>query len=165
MIKFAKKSNNFVWIEVSKYLIKNLEHNLFIVAAYINDITSTYYDDEIFEELNKDVLNFCNGSKPFLLMGDLNSRTGKQNEIFIECDDKFTPNIPKTNKFFNVPLRKNCDEKEDSHGKKVISFCKNFDYIILNGRTKGDPFGNYTHLNFNNGPLITAFVMNAHMLL
>ena len=24
--------------------------------------------------------------------------------------------------------------------------------MILNGRTKGDPCGNYTHLNFNNGP-------------
>ena len=39
MIKFAKKSNNFVWIEVSKHLIENLEENIFIVASYINDIT------------------------------------------------------------------------------------------------------------------------------
>ena len=51
MIKFVKTTNNFVWIEVSKHLIKNLNQNLFIVASYINDITSTYYNDEIFEEL------------------------------------------------------------------------------------------------------------------
>ena len=34
----------------------------------------------------------------------------------------------------------------------MINFCRTFDYIILNGRSVGDPFGNYTHLNFNNGP-------------
>ena len=71
MIKFAKKSNNFVWIEVSKHLIKNLEQNLYIVASYINDITSTYYNDDIFEELNNDVLTFCNESNAVLIMGEL----------------------------------------------------------------------------------------------
>ena len=44
------------------------------------------------------------------------------------------------------------DTTEISHGNKIINFCKTFDFIILNGRTEGDPFGNYTHLNFNNGP-------------
>ena len=59
-IVFRKKSNYFVWIEVSKNLIKNLKENLLIIASYINDISSTYYNDEIFEELHKDVLTFCN---------------------------------------------------------------------------------------------------------
>lgn len=85
-------------------------------------------------------------------MGDLNSRTGIQNEIYTECDSDVLPNLPRKSKFWNIPLRKNCDEKEDTHGKKVITFCKTFDLIILNGRTKGDPCGNYTHVNFNNGP-------------
>jgi len=40
----------------------------------------------------------------------------------------------------------------DSHGRKVITYCKSFDFVILNGRTRGDFSGNYTHLNFNNGP-------------
>ena len=152
MIKFIKRSNNFVWIEVYKKLIQNLDENLLIVASYINDITSTYYNDNIFEELNRDVLTFCNGNKPVLLMGDLNSRTGNLNEIYNEPDSKFLPNFPQDTKFVDLPKRRNCDEKEDTHGKKIITFCKSFNFIILNGRTKGDNSGNYTHLNFNNGP-------------
>ena len=152
LVKFVKKSNNFIWIEISKNVIENLEDNFFVVASYINDVTSTYYDDEIFEELNKDMLTFCNDSTPVLLMGDLNSRTGVQNEIYTECDNDFLPNFPQKTKFCDVPPRKNCDKKEDSHGKKIITFCKTFDFMILNGRTKGDLCGNYTHLNFNNGP-------------
>ena len=152
LIKFFKISNNFVWIEVSKNLIENLNENLLIIASYINDITSTYYDDEIFEELNNDVLTFCNGENPVLLMGDLNSRTGELNEIYVESENEFISNFPQKTTFLNVPPRKNCDKKEDSHGKKIISFCKSVDFVILNGRSKGDPCGNYTHLNFNNGP-------------
>ena len=91
MVKFAKKSNNFVWIEISKNVIKNLQQIFFIVASYINDITSTYYDDGIFEELNNDVLLFCNNSTPILLMDDLNGRTGLKNEVYKEVDDKFLP--------------------------------------------------------------------------
>ena len=49
-------------------------------------------------------------------------------------------------------MRQNCDKTENSHGKMIINFCKTFDFMILNGRTDGDPCGNYTHLNFNNGP-------------
>ena len=158
MINFAKISNNFVWVEVSKNLIKNLNQNLFIVASYINDITSTYYNDEIFEELNNDILNYCNDSNPVLIMGDLNSHTGHINDIYTEPEDNFTPNFSNLSnfsnvpKFLNIPPRTNCDAKEDSHGRKIISFCKTYDFAILNGRTKGDPYGNYTHLNFNNGP-------------
>ena len=57
--KIAKKSNNFVWIELSKNLIKNEMEIFFIVAAYVSDVSSTYFNEEIFEELNKDTLNFC----------------------------------------------------------------------------------------------------------
>ena len=85
-------------------------------------------------------------------MGDLNGRTALQNDVYNESDKEFFPSFPQKPKFINVPTRKNCDKKEDSHGNKIITFCKTFDFIILNGRTKGDPCGKYTHLNFNNGP-------------
>ena len=42
--------------------------------------------------------------------------------------------------------------KKKTHGKKIIEFCRTYDFLILNGRSRGDPCGNYTHLNFNNGP-------------
>ena len=151
MFKIIKKSNNFVWIEISKNVIKNAKENLFIVATYVNDITSTYYNEEIFEELENDIHNFSNDSTPILVMGDFNGRTGLLRDIFEE-DKAFFPGPQLKTKFEDIPIRKNCDRIENSHGKKIINFCKTLDFMILNGRTPGDPFGNFTHLNFNNGP-------------
>ena len=35
--------------------------------------------------------------------------------------------------------------------KKVIQFCERYDFKILNGWTKGDKIGNFTHTNVNGG--------------
>ena len=110
-----------------------------------NDITSTYYNEEIFEELDNDIHNFSKDGTPILVMGDFNGRTGLLRDIF-EDDKPFFPGPQKNSAFIDTPIRKNC------HGNKIINFCKTFDFMILNGRTSGDPFGNFTHLNFNNGP-------------
>ena len=149
--KFAKIFNNFVWIAISKHLIKNALENYFIVAAYVSDVSSTYYNEEIFEELNKDTLAFCKSTTPVTIMGDFNGRTGLLNDIYQAEKDFLPVLLPKT-KFGEVPVRQNSDRTENSHGNKIIYFCKTFDFMILNGRTEGDPMGNFTHLNFNNGP-------------
>ena len=149
--KLQKKSNNFVWIEVSKHLIKNALEIFFIVAAYVSDVSSTYYNDEIFEELNKDTLAFCKTTTPIQVIGDFNGRTGLLNDIY-QIEKNFLPVPQPEAKFGEVPIRHNSDTTEYSHGNKIINFCKTFDFIILNGRTPGDPLGNFTHLNFNNGP-------------
>ena len=56
-------------------------------------------------------------------------------------------------RFGDVPTRKNCDKTENSHGNKIIDFCKTFDLMILNGRTEGGGgrIGNFRYLNLNNG--------------
>ena len=69
-----------------------------------------------------------------------------------DVEKNFLPGPQIISRFDGVPIRQNCDKIENSHGKKIINFCKTFDFIFLNGRTDGDPCGNYTHLNFNNGP-------------
>ena len=125
--------------------------NLFVVAAYVSDVSSTYYNKEIFEELNKDVLEFCKNTTPVQVIGDFNGRTGLLNDLY-QTEKDFIPVPQPKAKFENLPARQTYDTTENSHGKKIINFCKTFDFIILNGRTEGDPFGNYTHLNFNNGP-------------
>ena len=78
-LKIVKKSNNFVWIELSKHLINNVMESFFLVAVYVSDIWSTYYNEEIFEELNKDTLHFCKDSTPEQVIDDFNGRTGLLN--------------------------------------------------------------------------------------
>ena len=83
-VLIRKTSNNFVWLEIDKRFITNLQKNFYIVAVYINDITSTYYDDNIFQELHTDILEFGSGGTPILFMGDFNGRTGTLDDIYRE---------------------------------------------------------------------------------
>ena len=149
-VKIVKTSNNFVWMEVNKKYIANLQSNFFIVGTYINDITSTYYDDNIFQELYTDILNFNSENTPILFMGDFNGRTGDLNDSYREPLNMENV-IPTPNYFATGPKRRNCDEIVNSHGNKIIDFCHCFDFKILNGTTIGDRIGNFTHLNANNG--------------
>ena len=149
-VNIIKKSNNFVWIEVDGELMNYLDGNVFIVGTYIHDITSVYYNDNIFEELSSDILKFTKENSPIMYIGDFNGRTG-------ELDDNYKNSfqhdlyIPTPNLFPDCPKRKNCDKITNSHGKKIIDFCKTYDFKILNGRMKGDSIGNFTHLNANRG--------------
>ena len=45
-------------MEVNRKLIDSLEENLLICGTYIHAITSTYYNDTIFDELEPDILKF-----------------------------------------------------------------------------------------------------------
>ena len=119
MFKIIKKSTNFVWIEVSKNTIKNAKGNLCIVATYINDITSTYYNEEIFEELDNDIHNCSKDGTP-IVMGDFNGRTGLLRDIF-EDDKPFFLGPQIKAAFIDTPIGKNCDGREISHGNKVIN--------------------------------------------
>ena len=76
-----KKSNNFVRFEINhRILNKNLQNNLIICATYIHDITSKYFTPSIFDELNGDILSFCNQDTPLIIMGDMNARTASLEE-------------------------------------------------------------------------------------
>ena len=92
-IKFLENSNNFVWIEIDKTCIKNMQNNLILVGTYINDTTSTYYHDDIWEELSSGILKYGSDSKPILLMGDFNGRVGNLDDRYID-DTPLTQNIP-----------------------------------------------------------------------
>ena len=103
-VKIIKKSNNFVWIEVDKRLISGSTLNSLIAGVYIHDITSKYYDDSIFEELNRDILKFSDEGTPVLLMGDINARTGNLNDNY-EDSAHADQHIPISNTFTNIPNR------------------------------------------------------------
>ena len=127
-------------------------------GIYIHDITSTYYNDTIFEELDADILNFSRKNTHILFMGDFNGRTGNLNDNY-EASKKID-NIPIANPFSELLKRYNCDSVINSHGEKIMKMCKTYDFKMLNGRTKGDSVGNYTHFNNNKG---TSTACNQHI--
>ena len=73
-------------------------------------------------------------------------------------DDNYVDTFPVEFRVFpdesgspKIPERRNCDSFVDSHGRKIIQLCPTYNLTILNGRSKGDFVGNFTHLNFNGG--------------
>ena len=64
-----------------KNVIKNLGNNLIMIFTYIHDITSTYHDPSVSDDLTADI-NSSDQSSPLVIMGDLNSRTGIEDEKF-----------------------------------------------------------------------------------
>ena len=73
-----------MWIEIDKIIVKNLNENFIVVGTYVNDITSRYYDEKIFEEFYSDILKFGNYNKPVLITGDFNGRTSDMDDTFRE---------------------------------------------------------------------------------
>ena len=145
-VKVLKKSNNFVWFEINHRLLENLQSNLIICASYIHDITSTYFTPSIFDELSKDILGFCNQDTPLIIMGDMNARTSTLEEYSAHlADDHQVCSIEIDNHTIPISVRQNCDKETNSHGKNVIELCNTFNLKILNGRSNGDPLGNFTY--------------------
>ena len=91
---------------------------------------------------------------PIMLIGDLNSRTGTLNDIYlIENNDDVLdpsildyPEIVNTLISLNIPInRSNKDTTVNNNGKKLIELCKCHDLCIVNGRIGSDKhIGNTT---------------------
>ena len=56
-VSIAKKSKNILWCKISKNLLST-NTDLFICGVYIPPEKSTYFDEEIFEELETDIILF-----------------------------------------------------------------------------------------------------------
>ena len=54
-------------------------------------------------------------------------------------------------------IRQNCDEVVNSHGKTIIDIYKTYNLKILNGRTDGDPGGNFTYYDASLGASVVDY--------
>ena len=73
-----KNNSEFLWFKISKQYIKTSK-DIYVCGVYILPNSSKYFLLEMFEDLENDIETFySNGS--ILLMGDLNSRTGKYSD-------------------------------------------------------------------------------------
>ena len=106
-------------MEVDKSVVNNSQENFLIVASYINDITSTYYDDKVLDELHRDILSFCTRNKPVLLIDDLNGRTGTLNDIYDDPDAELCSPIQHVKPSIKLPLGNNCDIVINLYGEKI----------------------------------------------
>ena len=82
-IKIIKTSDHYIWLEIDKNIFENLNKNLVICAIYSQPSTSKYYKDEIWDDLETDILNLTSDDTPYFIIGDMNGKVGEVSE-FIE---------------------------------------------------------------------------------
>ena len=109
-----------------------------------------HYDTNVFDDLSTDIMNFCNMNTPLFITGDLNSRTGIEDDFFSDpqIDNSY---IETADASISPPARKNCDPVVNAHGRKILNICHTYNLIILNGRSNGDPLGINTYYDTNLG--------------
>ena len=144
-VKILKKTPYCIWVEVDKVLFTNLEQNLIVCGQYIPPINSKYYNQNSLDSLNSDIDNFCDNTTPLILVGDLNARTGNLPDN-LDVDSDFDNADLQPTEFIE---RNNCDGIITNQGKNLLNILTGKDLRILNGRTTGDNFGNFT--TFKNG--------------
>ena len=131
----TKTSPNFLWLKINKSYAKTMK-DLYICGLYIPPNNSTYFYPELFEELEKDILNFATKGS-ILLMGDFNARTGKYSDSVCHEGNKIIVNSQSENSY--CPIRqKSCDNELNSHGKRLLDICRSAALKILNGRVSSD---------------------------
>ena len=153
LINEIKQTKHYIWIDLSKELFYNLNNNLKICVIYNPPKNSKYYNSDLIEDIETDILDFCNDGSQFLLIGDMNARTGIVDDYCISDEKNIKSFITNIDVEGNHPKtrRNNCDFQINQEGLKIIQLCKSLDLMILNGRINGDFWGNYTHFNKNNG--------------
>jgi len=97
--------------------------------------------------LNDDLNNFCDDTTLFLVMGDLNARTGNLPDN-LDLDTNYDNADLRPTKFIE---RNNCDETFSNQGKNLMNILLiGEDLRILNDRIIGYSLGNFTTLKNGN---------------
>lgn len=150
----VKKSKNFLWCKISKDIL-NDKNDLFICGVYIPPEKSVYFENEIFDEFENDILCFASKGN-IMILGDFNARTGTLEDHISKDGNNFINDSSESS--LQPKNRHNFDNQINNHGKQLINICKSSDMRILNGRTKGDSFGRATY-HGNNGISVVDYII------
>ena len=141
MVTIERLTKNTLWCRIDKSLLNSTKH-LYLCGIYIPPIKSHYFDEDIFEKLETEILEFSQKGNT-LLLGDFNARTSKLDDFISKEGNTFIKDI--TENSAHPPKRNNFDSSVNDHGKLLLQLCKNCNLRILNGRTLGDSLGKPTY--------------------
>ena len=76
-ISIIKRDNQFGWLKISKSLFNNLNNDIYLCFLYNDPASSRYYNDNFFDNLSIDTLNYCDEESRVIFIGDFNGRVIK----------------------------------------------------------------------------------------
>ena len=154
-ISITKTTQNFLWFKIEKSFLNSVK-DIYVCGVYIPPCNSKYFDLEIFDQLERDIVHFSTlGS--VILMGDFNSRTGKYSDTVSQEGNSIITN-DQSESAFQPAQRNSFDNLLNSHGKKLLEICKNLDLRIVNGRVNGDTLGRPT-FHGKNGTSVIDYII------
>ena len=159
-VSIVKNTKNFLWSKISKEILKN-DTDLYICGTYIPPEKSNYFDEEIFEEFENDIIRFSSRGN-VITLGDFNARTNKLDD-FVSSEGSELIHDTSENSLYPTE-RQNFDSVINNHGKKLIEICKNCDLRILNGRTMGDSLGRPTFHGKNGTSVVDYVICNQNLI-
>ena len=120
--------------------------DLYVCTVYNNPYSSGS-NNCAFLQLQKDIERFSNLGE-ILLCGDFNARTASLDD-FVNSDYISTHIHTGEGYSMDKPVhnirRQNKDVKTNTWGKELLNLCKGANLRILNGRTMGDLYGDFTY--------------------
>lgn len=158
-ITLVKKCNNYIWSKIDKHVF-DTDRDIYICGAYINPENSSYFDENIFENLEYDIEHFSNIGH-IIIAGDLNARVGKYDDFVNTEGNKFIDD--KTEMSLQTKPRNSFDSILNSNGKSCLYLCKTYNLRILNGRIKGDSLGKPTFHSKNGISVVDYIITNQEL--
>ena len=153
-------SSEVQWLKLDKNYF-SLEKDIFLCFAYIAPSNSSYclrHNLDILSIIEKDV-NSLSLRGDVMLCGDTNARIGTQNE-FIDNDNAYVQVPQYVSCDNNGKQRKSKDSVCNSRGSELLDMYTAANMLILNGRTFGDSFGNYTCFQYNGNSVVDLCIVS-----
>ena len=144
-----------------------LKEDIHIWFTYAPPITSPYARSRknVLDCLEKTLFSYQNN----IVMGDLNGRTSIEKDFIEEKYDEHSPVNDIVGYDFDTPVKRNNSDTSpvDTHGRRVLDICQTISLRILNGRTRGDRWGNLTRfpLKANERPSTIDYALCSNSLL
>ena len=154
------KNPDSIWVRIKNG--HEGKNDLFLGTYYVSPDNKNHKNTEFFHSINEEIVNFSKRG-PVMIQGDLNGRTGEGCD-FVESD-KFDSElgIDDLNRE-GQGLRNSEDKTKNQRGKEILDLCKLNDLLILNGRTAGDIFGNFTCHNWNGSSVVDYCIISCEYI-
>tara|TARA_B110000196_G_scaffold86649_1_gene75141 strand:- start:271 stop:3555 length:3285 start_codon:yes stop_codon:yes gene_type:complete len=158
------KSKCVLWVVFG---FSNTDFALIVGSVYIPGYNSKFSDSNDFDIISEDLISLTNKYMcPFVMLGDYNSRTGKLCD-FYNASENFSNTETKINtaSLGIITDRFNCDKKVDTHGRKLIRMCRDFNLNIVNGRFGSDErLGQFTCIKPTGRSVVDYALVSNHLL-
>ena len=163
--KIENSSTEAIWMKLDK-LYFGLYKDLYLCAQYIAPRNSPQYiisDDghDRHDKLSNEIDIFSTMGD-VAIIGDLNSRVGKQQEAHFNIDTD-SNNADITKPVLVIP-RNSYDSQVNAHGRKLLQIMTNHDMLLANGRICGDMAGNLTCCQYNGSSVVDVLIAQRDLI-